>query len=220
MVATLPHPRMHNFGKIDSDMALPVDISGQRFGRLIAVAIEGRKRHGRDQRTKVLWRCQCDCGQQHSTTVAYLRGGHTKSCGCLKVDNPNRRITHGNARGKFTREYRRWRSMFDRCYRPKQVGYKFYGGRGITICDRWRKSFSCFLVDMGPCPDGYSLDRINPNGNYEPDNCRWIPLNQQARNTRANVLRDINNRPITWAEAAHHLAMPDWTLRRYMRAAL
>jgi hypothetical protein len=104
---------------------------------------------------------------------------HTRRCGAIW--NAAQRISHGAISSP---EYQSWRAMKSRCLNPKATGYKAYGARGVAICDRWRTDFAAFLADMGPRPDGHSLDRIDNDGNYEPGNCRWATPKQQAANRR------------------------------------
>jgi hypothetical protein len=152
-----------------------LDLSGQKFGLLTAVAYTSN-RH---------WRCQCDCGNECVVQGKHLRTGHTTSCGCYKIAAAVSRIRHGHARaGHHSPTHRSWRAAQTRCDNPKSRDYPSYGARGIAVCGRWR-SFDNFLADMGPRPNGMTLDRWpNVNGNYEPGNCRWATRNQQAKNKR------------------------------------
>lgn len=130
----------------------------------------------------------------------YLLCGDTRSCGCIQREyrahgNPK----HGGAmNGKLTKEYKSWRDAKERCFNSHKATFKHYGGRGISMCDKWHHDFGAFLADMGACPPGHSLDRINNDGNYEPGNCRWATQQQQTNNQRRNIR-------VTWQGQTHTL---------------
>lgn len=153
------------------------ELSGQRFGRLTAV-----RDAGSDAANHRLWLCRCDCGQETTVSTNRLRTGNTKSCGCLYRET---KTTHGATRGgRPTPEFRAWVHMRRRCSDPKHPQFHDYGGRGISVCDRWQ-AFDAFLADMGARPSAaHSLDRIDVNGGYEPGNCRWATKDVQQHNRR------------------------------------
>lgn len=182
-------------------MTIIKDISGQRFGRLLAI-----RKCGRNSSSEILWLCRCDCGREYIVSGTHLRRGVTRSCGCLKIEMLKERfITHGQSHlrnGKPTRTYEAWSSMKSRCFNPKKRHYEYYGARGITVCERWLK-FENFLADMGECPPKLSIHRINNDGNYEPSNCKWATLKEQGRAKSNNRLLTINGETkplIAWAE--------------------
>ena len=161
-----------------------IDEAGRRYGRLTVESISGK-----DRANAILWTCLCDCGASVVVGGRNLRSGTTRSCGCLQREAATRsgqgNTRHGHApTGHRSPEYRAWSAMLERCTNERHAAWNDYGGRGISVCERWR-SFDAFLSDMGPRPSRqHTLDRVNNDGNYEPANCRWATWTQQARNRR------------------------------------
>lgn len=159
-------------------------MTGQVFGRLTVI------RHvGRNGYNVATWLCRCDCGVEVISNRNALRSGNTRSCGKhYRTGKPSNARTHGMRR---TTEYTSWLRMRERCYDLNNNRYHLYGGRGITVCERWRNAFENFYADMGPKPFPYmSIDRIDPNGNYEPSNCRWATPKQQRNNQRKQLIAE------------------------------
>lgn len=152
-------------------MSHRIDMTGQTFGRLTVL------RFHEARNTNAYWWCRCECGNEKSVARVKLINNKTRSCGCLRREGNARK--HGMSK---SREYSSWLAMKDRCSRPEATRYERYGGRGIKICARWENSFENFLSDMGPRPENTSLDRINPDGDYEPTNCRWADPVTQTNN--------------------------------------
>lgn len=162
--------------------SVAVDITGQRFGRLVVVRrVENLV--SKTGRRLAQWECRCDCGATHKAAGSKLRYGWTKSCGCWSRDRTSEVATKHGAVG--TPEYDAWRSMKRRCASKSARNAPWYRDRGITVCERWKNDFTAFLADVGPRPaPGYSIDRIDNDRGYEPGNVRWATSREQRLNQR------------------------------------
>lgn len=175
---------------------------GMRFGRLVVVARGEDHIHNCEK--IICWVCKCDCGNYITVMTNNLRGEkHTRSCGCLSDESrrskSNKYVKHGLFNTKI---YHAWNAMKQRCFCETNRNYKDYGGRGITVCDDWRDDFNAFYewaMENGYADD-LTLDRIDVNGNYEPDNCRWVTQKKQANNRRSNLYLEYNGETHTAAE--------------------
>lgn len=175
------------------------EMAGKRFGRW---TVEGRGHNPTKSSRAIFWVCRCDCGSVKSICGTALRTGESQSCGCLSADKTGeRRRKHGES--KKSPEYLIWGTMKARCHRPNAQGYYKYGARGITVCQEWRDSYEAFLRDMGRRPSPkHSIDRIDNNQGYSPQNCRWATATQQMCNTRATKLSEEKAREIRERRAA------------------
>lgn len=174
-------------------MPKKLDLIGKNFGRLIVISESGRDGHGAS-----LWECRCECGGTKRIRGAHLAKGCVKSCGCLLIERAiEYQTTHGQSK---TPLYRRWRSMRGRCENPNDSEYRNYGGRGITVCSRWML-FEAFSEDMSPSfLPSLEIDRIDTNGNYEPDNCQWVTRRENQRNKRNNHVIEFQGHKLTLVE--------------------
>lgn len=191
------------------------DILGRRFGNLTAVSyMPGTKS------VKAKWLCECDCGQKRFNAVNDLLDGRIQSCGCTKYQRIGAaKRTHGHSVGAgASRTFRIWTNMKSRCFNPKSSSFRHYGGRGITVCDEWRHSFERFLTDMGEAPDGMSIDRIDSNGPYCKDNCRWATQLQQMANTSRTRLVECDGEMVPLSEAARRRGMDVRTLHSRLKS--
>lgn len=154
---------------------------GARFGRWVIVSADKHY----DKWKKIMHECHCDCGSERVVLKRDLKSGKSTSCGCLTIENGIKSNTkHGFKRRDSAHElYGIWAVMRGRCNNPENKSYKHYGGRGISVCERWN-DFKMFAKDMGDRPEGLSIDRINNDGDYEPSNCKWSTAVEQANNRR------------------------------------
>ena len=183
------------------------DLTNRRFGMLTVVSRAENRGHS------IMWNCQCDCGSTSVASSSNLRNGTTRSCGC-------QRIKHGK---KGTRLYNIWGGMKARCYRKSHIWYKRYGGRGITICDEWVHDFQAFYdwAMANGYRDGLTIDRIDNDRGYSPDNCRWATEKQQKNNrTSFNVVVEIHGKAQTLAQWAEETGILYTTLYRRYTAGL
>jgi hypothetical protein len=173
------------------------DRMGERYGRLLVV---GRAPNKSDKDTNARWVCACDCGRETTQYGQDLKKGKVVSCGCW---NDEKKFKHGMARQPV---YKVWQQLHQRCENPKAPKFYNYGGRGIKVCERW-KSFENFAADMGIRPEGYSIERINNDGDYEPSNCMWATTKQQLNNRRISRFIELNGERKTIAQWADQLGV-------------
>ncbi len=188
------------------------NLTGLKFGRLTVIELAENATHGQPRR----WKCLCECGKISIVATTELTRGKTKSCGCLNVD---KLFKHGM---KNTSIYHRWKDIKQRCFNPNCKSYPNYGGRGITICDEWKNDFLAFynyvsmLEHFGE--EGYTLDRIDNNGNYEPSNLRWTDRKTQRINQRRTIFVEYNGEKMCLKYAAEKSGISkNVLLHRYKR---
>lgn len=179
------------------NMSKLIDLTGQRFGKLMVIG-RADSRIKPNGAKESAWVCLCECGNTTIVTRTNLK--RARSCGCSKNHYISEsKITHGLSNSRI---YRIWRNMKSRCYNPNAARYESYGGRGIKVCDEWRNSFESFYswAMSNGYSDELSIDRKDVNGNYTPDNCRWIPMDKQADNKSNSRLFEYNGEAHTVSE--------------------
>jgi hypothetical protein len=183
------------------------DLLGMTFG-----ALEVVKKTDKRSWKQIVWLCKCRCGKSVEVPTGPLVSRRTRSCGCRRIEACKKSATvHGAAaNGGMAPEYRIWIEMKQRCYNPNSNRYARYGGRGIGVCARWRKSFKNFLADMGAKPAGYSIDRIDNDGNYSPGNCRWVPRSEQSRNRSNTAWVLIDGARMRLSDWSRREGIPMW----------
>lgn len=187
---------------------------GRRFGLWTVLGIS-RERTYSNGKIRWSWLCRCECGTEKEVSVETLRIGNSKSCGCRRSECTSQMLTrHGQA---GTNEYEIWGAMKQRCLNPNNKRWASYGGRGITVCERWLV-FENFYADMGAQPQGLTLDRVNNDGPYSPENCRWTTQEEQRANTRRTVRVVYNNKSMNLAGLARLAGLDRRTLRWRLRA--
>lgn len=194
-------------------MKIRRDISGQRFGKLLVSDLSQIK-IASSGAGKRYWLCHCDCGTKkwiRGTSLTYKSG--VRSCGCGLVDWHKSR-DHGAAKHVH---YKRWTSMIQRCHNPNEPSFKHYGGRGIEVCEKWRRSFWSFVDDMGGYEPGMTLDRINNDGDYEPQNCKWASPHDQSRNKRVNRVAYFRGSRFVATDLAIKIGCSQATAARWAR---
>ena len=184
------------------DYKVPIDLTGQRFGRLLVKECIGKDKH-----RNTIWRCMCDCCEETKVLRGSLLRGLTKSCGCYRGEKT---VQRGTKHGLWsTPEYKAWDAMKQRCYNTNHRSYHNYGGRGIYVCRRWRKSFENFIKDIGKRPSkNHSLDRINNSLCYLPFNCKWSTRTEQNRNNRHNRIIPFNGESFCMSKWAEKYKIP------------
>jgi hypothetical protein len=191
-----------------------IDLTGNKYNRLTV-----SKRDENNKNNEAMWRCKCECGNTRIVSSRNLKSGRVKSCGCLK-EEASHKTNYKTLRYDNIRMYNIWRNVKNRCLNSNDFQYLNYGGRGIKVCDEWIKHFSNFY--NWAINNGYkeylTIDRIDVNGNYEPDNCRWATSKQQARNRRSNHSISYKNETKTLIEWSEILNISKSTLCERLRS--
>lgn len=176
-----------------------LELVGKRYGRLLVLRKGDNSPSGKSR-----WYCKCDCGSDECLiTGGNLQSGTSTSCGCLRKERATAaNVTHGHTRGrKISPTYNTWRGMISRCQNANDKSYDYYGGRGVTVCDRWQ-SFEAFFEDMGERPALHEIDRKDNDGPYELGNCHWVTHSQNGRNRRTNRVIETPEGPMLLCEAS------------------
>lgn len=186
------------------------DLTGMRAGSLVAIKQADHKtKDGR-----IIWECVCDCGNKAFVTTSNFLRGNSTSCGCKRTKHK-----YGDKNTKKLRIYRIYHAILQRCFNQKSDSYKWYGGRGITVCDEWKDSFESFMSWAGE--NGYdnnlTIDRIDHDGNYEPGNCRWVTQAEQLNNTRSNIVITCDGKTMNLMQWSKHLGVSYDMLRSRYR---
>jgi len=186
-----------------------LDLTGHVYGRLTVLSFYSRFEH------KTKWRCICECGNFCIVPTNRLRSGNTKSCGCLHTEIVSKLFyIHGKS---YTLEHQSWTAMIQRCTNKNNIGYSDYGGRGIEVCERWF-NFENFYEDMGPkdSPD-CTIERDDPNGDYEPENCYWLPKRDQNKNTTRTRRFTVNGEELCLTDIAKKYNIDRQIFRRWLK---
>lgn len=198
---------------------LPLVSIGARFGRWVVLSdapARVYKNHAKKSPSEHRrWLCRCDCGTERDVAELSLRNGRSISCGCFNLEaSVDANVRHGETLGgKRSPEYKAWQAMLDRCRNPRNKRFDRYGGRGISVCERWQ-SFENFLADMGRRPtNGHSLDRIDNDSGYSPENCRWAVAHEQMTNRSVTHFVEIGDENVPLATLAKRHGIPANTLR-------
>lgn len=187
------------------------DLTGQKFGKLTVLRFAGYKDDG--PHNVAMFECRCECGQSATVRANFLKRGKTTSCGCMSS-----RLA--KVHGKYgTSTHRIWGAMLQRCRNPKDRHYKQYGGRGISVCERWN-DFVNFIADMGERPPCLTIERINNDGHYEPSNCRWATRSEQQNNRRTNHRITAFGKTQTMAQWSREFGINSKTLERRLRCGM
>ena len=185
------------------------DLTGKQFGRITVLS----RAENRGKQT--YWLCQCSCGAKKEICAYNLTKGLTKSCGCLSAEMiGNRSRTHGMTE---THEYQIWLGMKARCHTETNSAYRYYGAKGVKVCDAWLNSFEQFLADMGEAPEGMSIERIDVSGDYERANCKWATQEEQANNKTNNRFITWRGKTLTAAQWGREVGLRSHTILRRLR---